>query len=284
MYAVSPLRYPGAKWRLEAFVAAILRDNDLSGGHYAEPYAGGASLGLSLLLQGHVREIHLNDWDRSVWAFWKCAVDHSDELIARVRKAHVTLDEWHAQRAVQASKSTASVLDLGYSTFFLNRTNRSGILTAGPIGGKGQSGKWRLDARFNKAELIRRLESISALRTRIHVTRLDALTFIDRRSSMLPTTKTLMYLDPPYFDKGQDLYMNAYEPEDHARIAQVVHQKLTLPWLISYDDQPQIRGLYQSATRLCYRLRYSASVTRSGREVVFMRPGLRARKTLLVNG
>ena len=282
MYAISPLRYPGAKWRLDCFVSALIRDNGLTGGHYAEPYAGGASLALSLLFGERVAEVHLNDLDRSIWAFWKSAVEHSGELVARVRSTKVTIDEWHVQREVQANKHRASILDLGFSTFFLNRTNRSGIITGGVVGGKDQSGRWKIDARFNKQNLIERLERIAAYKLRIHVTRLDALTFIARRADSLPPKRSLMYLDPPYFAKGQDLYMNSYRPEDHAAVANAVMQQIKVPWLVSYDDVPEIRNLYGAARRISYTLRYSASSTRKGQEVMFMCPGLRARRGLLV--
>lgn len=281
MYAVSPLRYPGAKWRLDGFVEALLQDNGLAAGHYAEPYAGGASLALSLMYRGSVSEIHLNDFDRSVWAFWKCATEHSAELIERVRAAKLTIDEWQVQRDVQAQKKTASIVDLGFSTFYMNRTNRSGILTAGVIGGKDQLGPWKLDARFNKANLIERLQRVARHRSQIHVTRLDALTFTRRRSSTLPPTKSLVYLDPPYFVKGQELYMNAYAECDHATLAHAVRNELRLPWLVSYDDVPQIRRLYSPTHRTSYMLRYSASSTRRGRELIFARPGLKIRPELL---
>lgn len=282
MYAISPLRYPGAKWRLEKFISALLEDNGLLGGHYAEPYAGGASLALSLLFQEKISHIHLNDLDRSIWAFWRSVLDHPKELMARIRRTKVTIEEWHRQREVQLQKSAASIFDLGYSTFFLNRTNRSGILTAGVIGGKDQSGPWRLDARFNTQDLIDRIQKISTYKSRIHLTRLDALTFVLRRNITLPAAATLLYLDPPYFKNGQGLYMNAYEPDDHKLVAAVVTRKLELPWVVSYDDVPEIRTLYENCRRLSYSLRYSASTTRRGREAVFVSDHLRARPRLLV--
>jgi DNA adenine methylase len=282
MYAISPLRYPGAKWRLERFICALLEDNGLSGGHYAEPYAGGASLALSLLFQEKVSQIHLNDLDRSIWAFWRSVLDHPKELIAKIRRTKVTIKEWHLQREVQIQKSAASVLELGFSTFFLNRTNRSGILTAGVIGGKDQSGPWRLDARFNTEDLVNRIQKISTYKTQIHLTKLDALTFVLRRNDTLPASATLLYLDPPYFKKGQGLYMNAYEPDDHSLVASVVTKQVGLPWVVSYDDVPEIRSLYANCRRLSYSLRYSASTTRQGREAIFVRRGLISRPKLLV--
>jgi DNA adenine methylase len=281
VYAVSPLRYPGAKWRLDQFVSAVISDNNIQQCHYAEPYAGGASLALSLLLRQVVSEIHLNDRDRSVWAFWKCVTEQPRELIAQIQSSPVTMDQWYAQREVQSHKESASLVDLAFSTFFLNRTNRSGILKAGVIGGKDQLGPWKISARFNKPDLIERIRRIAALRSRIHVTRLDALSFISRRDDSLPKRRSLMYLDPPYFHKGPELYMNSYEPRDHAAVAVLVTRKLRVPWIVSYDNVPQIKELYAGVRFMSYTLRYSASTTRKGKEMIFVRRGLKVRPCLL---
>jgi DNA adenine methylase len=281
MYAVSPLRYPGAKWRLQAFMSDVIRENDLEGGHYAEVYAGGASLALSLLFSEAVGEIHINDFDRSIWAFWKSATEHSDELIARVRETGVNVRQWHTQRLIQADKDRAAVVDLGFSTFFLNRTNRSGILDGGVIGGQRQDGKWKINARYNKTNLIERLMRIRKYRARIHVTRLDAEAFIARHTPVLPKKRSLVYLDPPYFKKGRELYMNSYAHADHASVADAVIQKLDRPWIVSYDDVAEIRKLYRGIRRLQYTLRYSASTTRQGNEVMFIQDGLKTRPKLI---
>lgn len=282
MYAVSPMRYPGAKWRLEKFVSTILKDNVLEGGHYAEPYAGGASLALSLLFQGYVNEIHLNDLDRSVFAFWKVVTEYPDEIIERIISTPVTMDIWHAQQITQTNKQDADIFDLGFSTFFLNRTNRSGILTAGVIGGKAQTGNWKINARFNKDNLVNRIKRIASYRTRIHVTNAEALVFIKNGISSLPD-KSFIYLDPPYYVKGQNLYMNAYKPEDHAQIASIILNELNHPWMVSYDDVPQIQQLYEGINKECYVLRYSASKQRKGREIVFLSPELKVQPKLLQN-
>ena len=282
MYAVSPLRYPGAKWRLENFVSAILKDNNLEGGHYAEPFAGGASLALSLLLNGTVSEVHLNDLDRSVFAFWKSITEYSDDLIKRIISTPVTMDVWFTQREIQKNKKNADILDLGFSTFFLNRTNRSGILTAGVIGGKNQIGPWKIDARYNNKNLVDRIARIMPYRSRIHANNIDALQFIRHTIPYLPQ-KSFIYLDPPYYVKGQDLYMNAYEPENHAELASAVLFDLKHPWMVSYDDMPEIHQLYRGVKRECYILRYSASQQRKGQEVVFLEPKLRIQANLLHN-
>lgn len=275
MYAVSPLRYPGAKWRLEKFVHSVLVANKLEGGHYAEPFAGGASLAISLLLQNYVSEIHLNDLDRSIYSFWQSALNHTSELIELISTTPVTIDTWNEQKLVQLNKNLATPLELGFSTFFLNRTNRSGILTAGVIGGKNQTGNWKIDARFNKENLISRILRIADKKDSIHTYNLDAVDFLKTCNANLPE-KSFVYLDPPYFVKGQELYMNFYNHEDHFHLSNFVLEELNKPWMVSYDDVPEIKSLYSKAhaTEEPYLLPYSASKERKGKEIFFLSPDL----------
>lgn len=281
MYAVSPLRYPGAKWRLTQFVAGIIQKNKFIGGHYAEPFAGGASLAISLLLQGYVSEIHLNDYDRSLYAFWKSVTEHTDDLVDLIHTTPVSIASWNAQKEIQRQKGSASLLDLGFSTFFLNRTNRSGILKGGVIGGRAQEGKWKIDARYHKLNLIKRIERIAAFRTRIHVTKFDALEFLRRRNTSLPP-KSLVYLDPPYYVKGQNLYLNAYEHDDHEALAKHMLFEFDRPWMVSYDDVKEIRSLYKSVKKQSFVLSYSATSTeRIGREIIFFKPTIKVPRLLL---
>lgn len=258
----------------------LLSANNLKGGHYAEAYAGGASLALSLLYSDTVSHVHLNDLDRSIYAFWKAATEHTDDLIEKIKCTEISMDSWHEQQEIQKIKNQSTILELGFSTFFLNRTNRSGILMAGVIGGKSQQGKWKMDARFHKENLIARIRRVGTFRSRISVTKFDAIEFINRRKETLPE-KSFIYLDPPYYYKGQDLYLNAYQPEDHEAVANAICANSNQAWMVSYDDVPQIRKLYGATRKEKYSLRYSASVKRSGGEVMFLSPGLRVKKPLL---
>ncbi|NWB94828.1 DNA adenine methylase [Pseudomonas gingeri] len=282
MYAVSPLRYPGAKWRLEKFVHSVLVANKLEGGHYAEPFAGGASLAISLLLQNYVSEIHLNDLDKSIYSFWQSALHQTNELIELISATPVTIDTWNEQKLVQLNKNHATPLELGFSTFFLNRTNRSGILTAGVIGGKNQTGNWKIDARFNKENLILRILRIAEKRDSIHIYNLDAVDFLKVCNTKIPE-KSFVYLDPPYFVKGQELYMNFYNQEDHFHLSNFVLEELNKPWMVSYDDVPEIKSLYSKAraTEEPYLLPYSASKERKGKEIFFLSPNLDTETNLI---
>lgn len=267
----TPLRYPGGKSRLSQFIADTMQTNRLVGGHYAEAYAGGAGIAIAMLILEYASHVHINDINPSVYSFWYCVLNETEELCARIRDTEVTIEEWHRQRAVQLDPSS-SVIDLAYSTFFLNRTNRSGILTAGVIGGKAQAGKWKLDARFNKADLIARIQRIAGLRTRVSLYQRDAAEFIRDVLPSLPR-RTLVYLDPPYYVKGQDLYENHYAHSDHAEIAELVGT-IQQPWVVSYDNVEPIRTLYLGYEQRTFGLHYSANARYQGSEVMVIGPGL----------
>ncbi len=263
----SPLRYPGGKRKLANFVSLLYRTNGLLDGDYAEVYAGGAAVALTLLYGDYARRIHINDLDRGVHAFWLAARDQTDELARRVQDATLDLDEWKRQRAVQFAESPDQ-LDLAFSTFYLNRTNRSGIITGGVIGGKDQTGEWKIDARYNVKDLVRRIERVGRWRSRIEVYGLDGAEFLRTVVPTLPA-KTLLYLDPPYYVKGQEmLYANYYGPADHAEIAALV-RRVGVPWVVSYDDHADVRAIYHGCQTAAYDIAYSASDRYRGREVAF---------------
>jgi DNA adenine methylase len=268
----SPLRYPGGKSKLTAYIKRIFEDNQLIGGHYAEPYAGGASVALRLLFDEYASTIHINDLDRSIYAFWRSVLHDTEALCRRIYDARLTPATWRRQRAVQDDPD-ASMIERGFSTFYLNRTNRSGIITGGMIGGVEQAGEWTLSARYNPSDLVARIERIARYGDRIRLTRLDASTFLLKRVPLLPE-RALVYLDPPYYVKGQHrLYANYYESRDHALIANLV-AGLERPWIVSYDDVPEIRVLYEPHRRLTYGLDYTASERYKGAEVMFFCFGL----------
>jgi DNA adenine methylase len=267
----SPLRYPGGKGKVANFIKLLMLENDLVGHAYVEPYAGGASVALSLLYEEFASEVHINDLNRSVFAFWNAVLNDTDRLCARIVAVAVTMDEWGRQRDVQLSEQP-DPLDLAFSTFFLNRTNRSGIIEGGVIGGKNQTGAWKLDARFNKDDLIRRIKKIARYGSRITLTQHDAAHYLGH---VLPTfpEATFVYLDPPYYVKGEGLYEHFYHHADHAQIAGLVRD-LTHPWVVSYDAAPKVIELYEGFDRITYNLSYSAQDRYRGAEVMFFSPGL----------
>lgn len=275
----SPLRYPGGKTQLSPFVIDLVRANDLAGGVYAEPFAGGAGIAWKLLLNGDMSEAWLNDIDPAIFAFWDTVVNRPDPLCELILNTDVTIEEWYRQRLVLAD-SMATPLCLAYATLFLNRTNRSGILKAGVIGGKDQLGAYKLDCRFNKEELVRKIQRIHIYRDVIRVTRLDAEKCLMKWERELPP-RSLINIDPPYYTQGRDLYLSFYNPEDHGRLAKLV-RNLKAPWMLTYDDAPEIEKLYTGLPMYKKSLVYYAQVKRRASELLVLSPRLVAPAALQI--
>lgn len=265
----SPLRYPGGKGKLAGFFHAIIEENNLCDGYYVEPYAGGASIALSLLFHEYVSKIIINDFDRSIYAFWYSVLNKTQELCNLIVKTEITLSNWKKCKEIQNKKQKVSLLDLGFSTFFLNRTNRSGIINGGVIGGKKQKGQWKIDARFNKNDLFERIKRIADYRSRIEVYNLDACDLIQELKQSLPK-KTLFYLDPPYYLQGKKLYVNYYNHQDHITVARKVKSLKKFNWIVTYDNREEIKLLYNKHRKLEYSLTYTASEIIKGSEVMFL--------------
>lgn len=269
----SPLRYPGGKARLAGLVKTIFRANGLIGGSYAEPYAGGAGLALALLFEEYASDIYLNDVDPAVHAIWSSILEKTEDFCRLVRDTPVTSAQWHHQRDIYAKGDMQSRLALGFASFFLNRTNRSGIIDSGSmIGGLQQDGEWKLDARYNRTELTSRIKRIARYRDRIHLSNLDAVDFLAQAARTL-ARKSLVYLDPPYYTKGRHLYASYYEADDHLQIARLL-SSLSFNWVISYDDAAAVRRLYRGYRSRTYTLQYTAAERREGTEVMFFSPNL----------
>jgi DNA adenine methylase len=270
----SPLRYPGGKSRLLGLTALLLRLNDLERGHYAEPYAGGCGLALSLLYDGYVADIHINDIDPAIWAFWHSALHEADALVSLVEKVPVTVDEWHKQRNTYFRGDESDPVSLGFSAFFLNRTNRSGIIKEGGIiGGLAQTGNYKIDCRFNRNDLIRRIRRVEKYRDRIHLSKLDAVDFIIQSNCTLPS-RSLLFIDPPYYKSGSELYANYYLPEDHASLATCINE-IDRPWIVTYDDASEIRTLYRTKRQFCFDISYSLHEKRVGIELLIASKGMK---------
>lgn len=267
MRYATPLRYPGGKGQLTQVVSRIIDANRLGDGLYVEPFAGGAGVAMGLLLDERINAAYINDIDIAVFSFWQSILTNTEEFCSLIRTTPLTVEEWERQREVYDASSSSDSLELGFATFYLNRTNRSGILNGGVIGGKRQTGTWTIDARFNRDELALRVRRIARYRSRLHVFNLDAIEFLRTISTSLPEP-TLLYLDPPYYEKGQHLYTNFYQHSDHEMIAAALRET-DRRWIVSYDDHPALRAMYAGFRCREYKLEYSARDRRKGAEIMF---------------
>lgn len=268
---LSPLRYPGGKTKLYPLVKKIIEVNNL-GGTYIEPFAGGAGLAIKLLMNGDVKRIIINDSDPAIYAFWYCVKEHAKELCDFIDEVSLTIEEWKKQREIYLNYKDKEIVDLGKATLFLNRVNVSGVIKGGVIGGKAQNGSSRMDARFNRAELKKKIINISSLKDRIIITNLDILDFM--LSDIFKRKRdALFYFDPPYVKKGGQLYLNYFHEEDHQKLFRAI-SKCKKNWIVTYDESPFILNLYRQFRYEEIEVNYSASSHIRAKEYMFFSRGL----------
>lgn len=274
MRFLSPLRYPGGKRKLAKQIINLIEINNYKNGVYIEPFAGGAAVALTLLFKGYVKKIHINDLDVSIYSFWKAITEKNDEFIELIRNTPVNTNEWYNQKRIQEKPKEATTLELGFSTFYLNRTNISGIIKGGFIGGVDQKGKYKIDARFNKTDLIKRIKTIGDYADKIEVTNLCVRELI-KEKLIQSTEKYFIYFDPPYYEKGPELYKNHLVHEDHLEISNLIMEIKNHYWVVSYDNVPEINEMYHDIRKKSYSLNYSAGKASKGKEVMIFSDNLK---------
>ena len=266
----SPLRYPGGKALLAPLLADIMRINGLTHCSYYEPFAGGAGAALRLLREGLVSELHLNDLDVRITAFWASLLAEPQRFAETIRSIPLTITEWRRQSRICRAADLSDSFALGFSTFYLNRCNRSGVvLGSAPIGGYEQTGAWRLDARFNRESLADRVLAIAKRRDQIHLTNLDGERFL---SDVLPRGNArravFVYVDPPYYHNSNRLYLSSYDRRDHRRLAIYLRRQKALHWVLSYDDTDFIRRLYSKCSLWRQSVHYSLQRKHRAEELI----------------
>ena len=261
----TPLRYPGGKSSLYFLIEYILEKQFPETKYYIEPFVGGGGIAFSLLLNQKVDTIIINDYDKAIYSFWRAVIEDTTELIYKIQTTPLSVDEWKNQQYIYRTSKRYSV-EFAFSTFYLNRTNRSGILNAGPIGGYGQSGKWKLDARFNKEQLIQKIEKIAKYKSNIILYNKDIRSFLKNYFPKIKE-KSFTYFDPPYFNKGNRLYRNYLTKNDHKEIADVIEKKSN-DWIVTYDDVEYLREVYQKYFIKNYYIKYSAAQKKRASEIM----------------
>jgi DNA adenine methylase len=273
MKTASPLRYPGGKSTMANLLVNIRRLNGLGDRAMAEPFAGGAGASLTLLYLEEVCKIYINDADPTIYDFWWSLINRPHQFQDMLSKTSVNINEWRHQKEIYRSHGRISRIRRGFSVLYLNRCNRSGIImNGGPIGGINQAGKWKLDARFNKAEIQRRCKKVAEYRERISVSCHDGITFIEN----LDPESNFFFIDPPYFEKGQTLYLNALDEDYHSMLSLRMKDMQDAAWVMTYDDFPEVRRMYREwASIRSFSMRYSANNRRSGKELLITPKWLR---------
>ncbi len=262
----SPLRYPGGKGRLSDYMKLIIKANNLVDGIYIEPFAGGAGIALDLLINEYVSSIVINDISKPIYSFWYSILNNTEDFCKKIYDTTITVDEWFKQKEMQENYDKFSEFQLGFSTFYLNRTNRSGILKGGIIGGLEQDGEYKINARFNKKNLVSRIKKLSIYKDRIQLYNLDAESLI---ANIIPniSLESLIYFDPPYYNKGKHLYENYYKHNDHLRLSKKI-MEVDHKWIVTYDNVQDIKNFYKEYKQRTYSLSYSAANRYKGSEIM----------------
>ncbi|BCS56802.1 DNA methyltransferase [Adlercreutzia equolifaciens subsp. celatus] len=275
----TPVRYPGGKSKIYPEFRAILERNGLIGASYAEVFAGGAGLAIKLLLRSDVSSIVINDYDRAVFCMWDAIVNNSDEMCSFVNDVDLDVKTWKKQREIYRKRETADPLELAKATFYLNRTNVSGILGGGLIGGLDQKGAYKMGARFTRDTLIKKIENIADRKDDIEVSQLDAEVFIDR---YLQNKGLFAYLDPPYVQKGPGLYRDSFDEAKHRSLAKKLGNCKS-KWVVTYDKDILIDSIYDQYESTSIDIAYTANARTVGKEKIILGPGLSWPETLVRN-
>ena len=264
--SLSPLRYPGGKSKIYDKVKDLIVTNALCNRTYVEPFAGGFGIGIGLLCNNVVETAVLNDFDAHIYNFWYSVFNHTEDLLRMITDTPITIEEREKQKSVYRD-SSADILSDGFATLFLNRVNFSGVIMGGPIGGLSQSGAYKVDCRFNKSEIVKKIENIALLKSRISISNYDASELIINRQGKIDTD--FFNIDPPYVIKGSRLYTNYFKEPDHRNLKKVIFEHLNnVPWIITYDDCDLIRDIYSQYHMFGYTIQHNVVGSVKGKELV----------------
>lgn len=265
----NPLRYPGAKSKLADYIIRLLQQERLTGCTFYEPFAGSCALSIRLLEEGVIKKAVINEKDPLIYSFWESVFCYTDELIQLIQDTQIDLQTWYKIAEYRQSKNLfgKTIVEKGFAGLFLNRTNFSGILNANPLGGKSQTSQYTIDCRFKKEAIIQSIRAISAFSNKIEVHADDAIKFMRRELKGKHRNKFFVYLDPPYYKAGPELYRYHYTKADHIALSNFIKTK-TFAWLMSYDNVPEIRELYENSTFINLHLDYSVRTSRKGSELL----------------
>lgn len=270
----SVLRYPGGKTQLSEFVNHLININNIINPIYCEPFSGGSGVSMELLLSNRVKSIILNDYDPAIYSVWYAILHESDRLINDIQTISITMEEWFKQKEIyEKLKSNQEYsYQLGFATLFLNRTNRAGIIMGGPIGGYKQESNYKLDCRFNRANICKKISTIALQKHRIQLYNYDATDLIHIVLQQCNAQELFIFFDPPYYKQGNKLYKNAFTHNEHVMLYQAIREMDNYHWITTYDHCDEIAHIYNDLPAYTYTLQYSAQTARKEREYLFASP------------
>ena len=274
MFIPSPLRYPGGKSKLTKFVSHTLGINRIKNPIYCEPFCGGAGVAIKLLLDKKVQGIILNDYDIAIYSFWNAVLNDTDELLNAIQETPVTISEREKQKEFYTSKSQLKKYDfeLAFATLYLNRTSVSGVIKGGVIGGKNQDGKYKIDARFGKENIISKIKKIAEHKDQIRLFNLNATELIVDVLKKEDANSLFVFFDPPYYTQGKNLYTNFFKHKNHEDLGLAIKTMDEYFWIMTYDNEPKIYEIYKDYSPKRYKLQYSANVKIKETELFFNSP------------
>ncbi len=243
----SPLRYPGGKSRAIAQILLLLPECIAE---FREPFVGGGSVFLAAKQQlpASPRLFWINDLNRDLICFWQAARDQNAALVETVsslRSRFATGRELYA--FLLDEQNSATDFDRAVRFFVMNRITFSGVMDSG---GYSQQAYER---RFTDSA-IARLAGLSDILAGVQMTQSDYVDLLQK-----PGKDVFIFLDPPYLSATRSkLYGvkgNLHTAFDHARFAAAM-QRCPHPWLITYDDSPEVRQLFSFATIVEWELQY----------------------------
>lgn len=266
----SPLRYPGGKTQLSRFVMQVLEINKLDNIVYVEPFAGGFGAGLELLFKNKVKSVIINDYDIAIYSMWYAILNETERFINDIINVKINIQEWGIQKNIynKSLEEKYYSYELAFATYFLNRTNRSGIITGGPIGGKNQSGNYKLDCRFNKEDAIDKILKISDHKDRIQLYNLEANDLIEKIILNYKTNEIFVFFDPPYYEQGKNLYTNFFEHDNHVNLRKKIELLKEYFWILTYDNQKEILDIYEDYDKYLYSINYYAANVKKAKEIL----------------
>ncbi|WPC08790.1 DNA adenine methylase [Globicatella sp. PHS-GS-PNBC-21-1553] len=267
----SPLRYPGGKTQLSKFLTNLIELNYMTDVIYCEPFSGGFGAGLDLLSSGHASKVIINDIDLGIYSVWFAILNDYEIFINLVKTVPVTIEEWYHQKEIYNALINTNFysIELAFATFFLNRTNISGIIQGGPIGGRNQKSKYLIDCRYNKENLIKKIKWINSHKSKIILLNYEANELIQKVLLKIDKDKLFTFFDPPYYKQGKNLYTNFFNHENHLELKQCIELMGYFKWIVTYDNEENIEQIYSDFPSLRYQIRYSANRVRKETELLF---------------